>query len=87
MSLLITIINILAEALTWLVIFSVLLSYLMDPYQPVRRTIDSIVEPMLRPFRRVLPLIAGIDWSPVVLIFLIQTIRWALLAFLVPMLF
>jgi YggT family protein len=87
MSLLIGVINILTQALTWLVILSVLLSYLMDPYHSVRRTIDSFVEPMLRPIRRVLPPIAGFDWSPVVLVFLIQGLRWVLLAFVVPLFF
>jgi YggT family protein len=46
----------------------------MDPYHPVRRTLDSIVEPMLAPIRRVIPPIGMIDFSPLVLLLLIQLI-------------
>ena len=66
--------NFVAQALIVLIIISVILSYVMDPYQPVRRWIDSIVEPLLRPIRRVLPPLAGLDFSPLVLIILIQLI-------------
>jgi YggT family protein len=44
----------------------------MDPYHPVRRAIDGFVEPMLAPIRRVVPLVGMIDFSPLVLILLIQ---------------
>lgn len=67
-------INFVAQALIILIIISVILSYVMDPYHPVRRWIDSIVEPLLRPIRRVLPPLAGLDFSPLVLIILIQLI-------------
>lgn len=72
------VIDIAVQAMTWLVVISVVLSYLMDPYHQVRRTIDSIVEPLLRPIRRALPPILGLDWSPLVLILLIQTLGWVL---------
>jgi YggT family protein len=44
----------------------------VDPYHPVRRAIDSIVEPMLAPIRSVIPLVGALDFSPLVLIILIQ---------------
>ena len=56
----------------WLVIISVVLSYFMDPYHPIRRGVDNIVEPMLNPIRRVIPPVGMFDFSPVVLIILIQ---------------
>ena len=43
----ITIINIVAQLLVLLVFVSVILSYFMDPYHPIRRGVDNIVEPML----------------------------------------
>ena len=55
-----------------LIIISVILSYVMDPYHPVRRWVDSIVQPLLTPIRRVVPPVAGLDFSPLVLIILIQ---------------
>lgn len=71
---LITFINVLQQMLVLLVIISVILSYFMDPYHPVRRTIDGIVEPMLSPIRRVVPLIGMLDFSPLVLIIIIQVV-------------
>jgi len=67
-------ISALAQLLILLVIVSVILSYFMDPYHPVRRNIDSVVEPMLAPIRRVVPLIGTLDLSPLILIILIQVI-------------
>jgi len=74
MILLIQIISFLSQALIILVIISVILSYFMDRYHPVRRWVDSIVEPMLMPIRRVIPLVGMLDFSPLVLILLIQLI-------------
>ena len=69
---LILFINSISQLLVLLVIVSVILSYFMDPYHPVRRAIDGVVEPMLAPIRRVVPLVGALDFSPLVLIILIQ---------------
>ena len=66
------VISLIAQILFWLVFISVILSYFMDPYHPIRRTLDSIVEPMLAPIRRVIPPIGMIDLSPLILLILIQ---------------
>ncbi len=67
-------VNAIFQLLFWLVIISVILSYFMDPYHPLRRGIDSVVNPMLAPIRRILPPIGGLDFSPIVLIILIQVL-------------
>ena len=72
MSTLVQVINLFAELLVLLVILSVILSYFMDPYHPVRRGVDNIVEPLLAPIRRVIPPLGMIDISPLILILLIQ---------------
>jgi YggT family protein len=56
------------------VIVSVILSYFMDPYHPIRRAIDSVIEPMLAPIRRFVPLIGMLDFSPLILMILIQVV-------------
>ena len=61
-----------SQLLVILVVVSVILSYFLDPYHPIRRSIDSVVEPLLAPIRRVLPLIGFLDLSPLILIILIQ---------------
>ncbi|HEU0294486.1 MAG TPA: YggT family protein [Anaerolineales bacterium] len=73
-NLLIWLINFVVQALIILIIVSVILSYVMDCYHPIRRWVDSIVEPLLMPIRRVLPPLAGLDFSPLVLILLLQLI-------------
>ena len=72
---LITIINIVSQLLVLLVFISVILSYFMDPYHPIRRGVDNIVEPMLAPLRRVVPTVGMLDFSPLVLILLIQLVK------------
>lgn len=74
MNVVIIFILLLRNILELLVIVSVILSYVMDPYHPVRRWVDSIVEPMLMPIRRVVPLVGMLDFSPIVLLILIRII-------------
>lgn len=79
---LIRLINIISQLLVLLVIASAVLSYFMSPYHPLREGIDRIVEPMLRPIRRVVPLIGMFDISPLILIILIQLFGSAINRFL-----
>jgi len=74
MNILISVILIIRNILELLVIISVILSYVMDPYHPVRRRVDAIVDPMLMPIRRVVPLIGMLDISPIILIILIRIV-------------
>lgn len=72
--LLIQLISAIQFILVLMVLVSVILSYFMDPYHPLRRFLDSIVEPMLAPIRRIVPLVGMLDFSPLILIVLIQLI-------------
>ena len=65
-------ISIFSQVLTLIVLAHVILSYFMDPYHPVRAFIDRLVEPLLAPIRRVVPLLGMMDFSPVILIILVQ---------------
>lgn len=75
-------INILADLIVLLVIVQVALSYFLSPYHPLRHALDRIVEPMLAPIRRVVPLIGMFDLSPLVLIILVEVVSYALINFL-----
>ncbi len=68
------VINFILLIITVIIIAKVVLSYFMDPYQPVRLFIDKIVDPMLRPIQRIIPPIGGFDISPLVLLVIIQLI-------------
>ncbi len=67
-------INIIVQLFTILVIVKIFLSYFMSPYHPVRLFIDRIVEPMLRPIRNIIPLVGMLDFSPLILIIIVQLI-------------
>ncbi len=67
-------VDVFSQVLIFTVLAHVILSYFMNPYHPIRSFIDRLVEPLLNPVRRVVPLIGMMDFSPVVLIILVQFI-------------
>lgn len=71
-------IRLLLELLSILVIINVILSYFMDPFHPVKASLDRVVEPFLSPIRRLIPPINMMDLSPIVLIILIQVVDFIL---------
>lgn len=80
---------ILAQAISWfsqiiviLVLAHVILSYFMSPYHPIRSFVDRMVEPLLAPIRRVVPLVGMFDFSPIILIILVQLIARVLISLL-----
>ena len=73
--LLITLINYLSLAFSLLLIAYVVLSYFMDPYHPVRNTVNRLVNPILNPIRRLLPQTGMMDFSPIVAIILVQVLE------------
>ena len=70
--LLINIVQTIGTLLMAVVIIDIIISYFVSPYNQFRMLLDRIVNPMLNPLRRVIPPLGGIDFSPVVLIILIQ---------------
>jgi YggT family protein len=67
-------IGIFSQVLTFIVFAYVLLSYFLDPYHPIRAFLGRMVEPLLAPIRRVMPLVGMFDFSPVILLILVQLI-------------
>ncbi len=67
--------------LSWLVAFNVINTY-NSFVRGVLRALDAITDPLLRPIRRVLPDLGGIDLSPMVLILIIILIQRLLPAIL-----
>ena len=83
--LLIQLIRLIAQVLTWIVIASALLSFFLPPYHPVREALDRIVDPMLNPIRRVVPMAGAFDFSPLILILAIDLLSRILIAILLPL--
>ncbi len=72
MNLVITIVNAIFTVLTYFIVIYSLLTFFLDPFHPVRRTMAKIAEPMLLPIRKLIPPLGGFDISPIILIFIIQ---------------
>ncbi len=74
MEVLATIILYMTRALTILILADIIVSYILDPFHPIRRFLDSIVQPLLAPIRRILPPAGMFDFSPIVLLILVEMV-------------
>jgi YggT family protein len=63
-----------------LILVRVLLSWFpgIDPWNPLVRALRSVVDPVLYPFRQLLPSFSGIDLSPILAIVVLDQVRNAL---------
>jgi YggT family protein len=69
-----TIIVTLGQGLTILIIIDSLLSFVMSPVHPVREALGRILQPLYAPIRRIMPQMGMFDFSPIVLLLLIQLV-------------
>jgi YggT family protein len=78
------VINTLITVYVWILIARVVLSWLIgfnvvNQFNPAIRTIDNftrmLTEPLLKPIRRAMPDLGGIDISPIVLLLAIEFLR------------
>lgn len=83
--LLISLVNYISLGLSLLLIAYVVLSYFMDPFHPLRMTINRIVEPVLNPIRRILPQTGMVDFSPLVAIIILQILEYILTRLLISL--
>jgi YggT family protein len=80
MNFLVTLINLLSQVLTFLVLAQAIMSYFVSPYHPVRQAVDRLLDPLYAPIRRILPQTGMLDFSPLVLIILIYIISRLLIS-------
>ena len=58
------------------VVAAVVISWLQLPASnPIAQIIDTLTEPALKPIRRALPPVSGIDFSPMVLLLGLQILK------------
>jgi YggT family protein len=84
MSSLISVLQLALQLYTYLIIASAILSWLVafnvvntrnDVVRSIWSFLDAVTEPALRPIRRILPNLGGVDISPILLILLIIFIQ------------
>ena len=78
-------VNIISQLLILLVFIASILSFFMSPYHPLREALDRLVNPMLAPIRRLVPTMGMMDFSPLILIILIQFIARAVVNILLSL--
>jgi YggT family protein len=79
---LIILVQTLSRVLNLVILIDVVISYFLSPYHPFRATLDKIIEPLLNPIRRRIPAVSGIDFSPLILLILIQILEFVLVSIL-----
>lgn len=63
------------RVLEWLVIARCILSFFRhDPYHPLIKFVYDMTEPIMAPFRRLIPAVGGIDFSPIIVILVIELV-------------
>lgn len=74
-------INLLFTALWLLILVRIILSWTgMSPYNSFYQAIYRLTEPLLAPFRRLLPPMGGLDFSPIILLLVVDLARRVLLS-------
>jgi YggT family protein len=72
-SYLITIVDIVVNLITIILFLHALMSFApLEPWHPVRRTLAQIAEPIVQPFRNLIPPAGMFDFSIMVAMFAIQ---------------
>ena len=81
---------------TWLIIAAAILSWLVafnvvntrnDVVRSIGRFLEAVTEPALRPIRRLLPNLGGIDVSPIILLLIIFFIERLIIYYVYPVAF
>ena len=63
------------QLLSIVIIADVFLSFFLPPNNQIRYALDRLVQPMLHPIQRFVPPVGNFDFSPVVLLILIEIIE------------
>jgi YggT family protein len=79
----INLISLVTNLIVWLVIIYVILGFFLNPFHPVMELFRRLVSPMLGPIRRIMPQMGMLDFSPLVLILLVQLLGRLLISTIV----
>ncbi|MBE3587741.1 MAG: YggT family protein [Thermoanaerobacteraceae bacterium] len=74
------IINVAFQVYDWLIFIRIILSFIRhNPYHPLIRFIYEVTEPVLGFFRRFIPPVGMLDFSPLVAFFVLELLRQLIL--------
>jgi YggT family protein len=77
------IITLFIQLYSLVILARVLMSWVnIDPYSPLARIIFDLTEPVLAPVRNLLPPTAGLDFSPIIVMVLLQVVGQILVTML-----
>jgi len=72
----IQLVNIAFDVLVWLIIGRCVLSFVRhNPYNPLIKFVYDVTEPIMAPFRRLIPAAGGIDFSPIIAILAVTLVQ------------
>lgn len=77
----VVVVDVLRQVIYLMVMLKVILSYFMDPFHPFRQSVDRLIDPLLNPIRKVIPTVGRFDFSPIILIILIEVIAMVIKSF------
>jgi len=75
-------IRVIAQLFIYVVIASALLSFILPPYHPIREALDRIVNPFMNPIRSIMPQTGMFDFSPLILILLVDLLSRVIVSIL-----
>jgi YggT family protein len=81
-----TYVIVIVAIMSWLIAFNVINMY-NDLVRSIWNALNALTEPALRPIRRVLPNMGGLDISPVILILIIMLIQGIIATYVRPYVF
>ena len=68
-------------AYIWIIIARAIISWVNpDPYNPIVRFLYRVTEPVLRPVRHRMPMMGGLDLSPMIVILVLYFVDWFLVS-------
>jgi len=75
----VTIIRMIFNIVNLIILIDIVVSFFLSPYHPIRAALDRIVNPLLAPIRRILPQTGMFDFSPIVLVLILQLLEYLVL--------
>ena len=72
--------SLIVSLFTGLLIIQAVLSW-MQTSSPVQHVLNQLTDPLLKPIRRLIPLVGGIDLSPLVALLLLQVLAMVIQGF------